>query len=72
MILPLLLGFDIEDIEDMSRMQEEIFDIFEKWKPLMSSYTATDSNEGGAPEKDSEDLTASGEQTRENESNSKR
>ena len=56
----------------MSRMQEEIFDIFEKWKPLMSSYTATDSNEGGAPEKDSEDLTASGEQTRENESNSKR
>lgn len=71
MLLPLLLGFEISDIDDLSIMQEVIFNIFEKWKPLMSSYT-TSGKESGRPEKDSKDLTESGDKTRENESNKKK
>lgn len=74
-ILPLLLGFDMSDIQDLSLMQEEIFEIFETWKALSSSYTSSgseSSDEGGRPLKKEEELTESGEKTRKNESNSKR
>ena len=71
-ILPILLGFDISDIEDMNDMQELIFDIQNKWRPLASSYTQSSlDNETGRPESE-EGLTESGDKTRENESNTKR
>lgn len=38
-IIPLLLGFDMSDINDLPTYQEEIFDIYNKWKALQSSYT---------------------------------
>lgn len=45
--------------------------IFDMWNPLKSSYTTSgdDSDEGGAPTKDIGDLSASGERTKENDTN---
>ena len=46
-------------------------DIFDMWNPLKSSYTTSSDgiDEGGAPSKDDGDLSASGEVTRENDTN---
>lgn len=46
-------------------------DIFDMWQPLKSSYTQTGNgnSEGGAPTKNDEDLSKSGETTRENDTN---
>lgn len=46
-------------------------DIFDMWQPLKSSYTSSSdsSDEGGAPTKSDGDLSASGEVTRENDTN---
>ena len=72
-ILPLLLGYEITDIEDMYKMQTDIFNIYETWIPLQSSYTTSSSDNSsetsdvtgkGRPTKDSSDLTANGEKTR--------
>lgn len=72
LILPLLLGFEVSDLEDISAMQgEELFDVLNNWKPLATSYTQSDNAVGSPPKKDG-DLTASGEQTRSNESSTKR
>lgn len=47
-------------------------DIFDLWNPLRSSYTESNgssSDKGGAPTKDTGDLTPSGERTKENDTN---
>ena len=64
-IIPLLLGFDMSDINDLSMYQEEIFNIFENWKALQSSYTT--SNEGGRPRTDDANLNETTTNNRENE-----
>ncbi len=75
-VLPLLLGYEITDIDDMYRMQLDIFNIYDNWKPLQSSYTTSNSNVGdenksdnvsgkGRPTKEASDLTLEGEKTRE-------
>lgn len=69
-ILPLLLGFDISDIDDMAEMQEQIFEVYTKWKPLASSNTQSVLNEAGRPTE--QNKTNSGDQTSENDSNNKR
>ena len=72
-VLPLLLGFEITDIDDLAEMQEQIFEVSTKWKPLMSSNTSSSKdilNESGRPEK--QNKTNSGDQTSENDSNNKR
>ncbi len=48
-IIPLLLGFEISDIDDLAVYQDEIFDIYNKWKALQSSYTTSGGDEGGRP-----------------------
>lgn len=49
-IIPLLLGFDMTDINDLPMYQEEIFKIFDTWRALESSYTSSGtSDEGGRP-----------------------
>ncbi len=52
---------------------EQIFkeDIFDKWEVLKTSYTSSSysDDEGGAPQKDIEALSQSGEQTREDDQN---
>lgn len=48
-IIPLLLGFEISDIDDLAVYQDEIFDIYNKWKALQSSYTTSGEDEGGRP-----------------------
>lgn len=70
-VLPLLLGFDISDINDLADMQEQIFEVSTKWIPLQSSNT-TAGDKVGAPKKDQSEITSSGEQTRANDSNNKR
>lgn len=72
-VLPLLLGFEITDIDDMANMQDEIFDVFNKWKPLQSSNTTAGkdlSGEAGRPE--SKIKTNEGDQTSETDQNNKR
>lgn len=48
--------------------------VFESWTPLSTSYTQSGSNvnnKGGRPQKDVDDLTDSGTQTREDDENNK-
>lgn len=70
-IIPILLGFDISDVDDMNSMQDIIFDIQNSWKPLASSYTQSGNDEGGRPKSES-GLSNSGDQTNNNDSNGKR
>ena len=46
-------------------------DLFDSWQPMKTSYTqsADSSDEGGRPEMDEGDLSASGEVTKENNTN---
>lgn len=73
-VLPILLGFDMGDINDLVAMQEEIFDVLNKWIPPRSSYTesSTKESDGGRPKKDAKDLKPSGDQSRENDSTNKK
>lgn len=71
-IIPLLLGFDMSDINDLVLYQEEIFDIYNKWKALQSSYTTSSTDEGGRPKGDDSDLSESATISRENDSNNKK
>ena len=64
-VVPLLLGFDMSDINDLSMYQEEIFNIFENWKALQSSYTTSD--DGGRPKTDDANLNETTTNNRENE-----
>lgn len=52
-------------------IMENVFrDIYDGWKPLSTSYTATnDNNEGGREQLDDKSLSESGEKTRENDTN---
>lgn len=53
-------------------VMENVFgDIFDNWKPLSTSYTASadSSNEGGRERVEDKDLSESGERTRENDTN---
>jgi hypothetical protein len=54
-------------------MQDEIFDVFNKWKPLLSSNTSSSKDiagEAGRPEK--QNKTNAGDQTAETDQNYKR
>ena len=44
------------------------FDIFNNWQPMKTSYTQSN-NTGGRPEKEIENLTPSGENSKENDTN---
>lgn len=59
------LGYTPSDTYSMTVL-EDVLDIVNKWEPLKSSNTLSgDSNdEGGRPQKDEDELTASGEQAR--------
>ena len=70
-IIPLLLGFDMSDINDLVSYQEEIFDIYNKWKALQSSYTAS-SEEAGRPKADDSNMNESTTKSRENDDNNKK
>ena len=55
-----------------SIIENELFkDVFDNWCPMKTSYTQSgdSSDEGGRPTMDDGDLSASGEVTRENDSN---
>ena len=56
----------MSDINDLSMYQEEIFNIFENWKALQSSYTTSD-NDGGRPKTDDANLNETTTNNRENE-----
>lgn len=71
-IIPILLGFDMSDIDDMNSMQDIIFDIQNSWKPLASSYTTSNTNDEGGRPKNEDGISNSGDQTRQNDSNNKR
>lgn len=72
-VLPLLLGFEISDINDLADMQEQIFEVSTKWTPLMSSNTTAGdaTNKSGRP-KSTDGLTNAGDQTNNNDDNNKR
>lgn len=75
LMIPLLLGFEMSDVDDMATMQEDIFDVFNKWKAPQSSFTTSGkdiTDKGGSPTKDPADITSSGETTRRNDSNKKK
>jgi hypothetical protein len=60
-------GLGQAEMEAMNFLENEILELPSKFVPLQSSSTMSGSptDEGGAPEKDMEDLTESGEQNRE-------
>jgi hypothetical protein len=64
-------GLNQSEVDCMSFLENDVLDLSSRFKPLLSSATisSSDSEEAdkspGAPEKDAEDLTDSGEQTRE-------
>ena len=67
-------GFSPTAMLGNSIIENKIFkDIFDMWQPLKSSYTSNSNelsnDEGGAPTKSDGDLSASGEVTRENDTN---
>lgn len=73
-ILPLLLGFEISDINDLADMQEIIFEVSTKWKPLASSNTSSSkdiTSQAGRPKTEG-GLSNEGDATNNNDSNNKR
>ena len=54
-----------------SIVENQVFgDLFDSWQPMKTSYTQSSSDDkGGRPEMDDGDLSASGEVTKENDSN---
>ena len=61
----------MSDINDLVLYQEEIFDIYNKWKALQSSYT-TSSEEAGRPKADDSNMNESTTKSRENDDNNKK
>lgn len=50
-------------------LMEEILDLQNTWKPLMSSHTTSGNDEGGRPQLEDNEISESGEATRDNGSN---
>lgn len=69
-LMNVILGISQLDALDLSEQQIDVFDILTKWIPPQSSYNSGDSEgEAGRPELDDGDLTESGEQTKNSETN---
>lgn len=66
------LGMTPSKIEGAYVVQHKLFDFHNNMKPLSSSYTQTSNNEGGAPLKNDDELSDSGQKTRDSDANSKR
>lgn len=65
-----LVGMNQADLIGMNFIENDILDISNTFIPLSSSHTQTnDGNTGGRPQTNDEDLTESGQKTRENGSN---
>lgn len=61
-------GFSVRETLAMAYLENEVLKLHESWIPLSTSYTqsnAADPIKGGAPKKDSGDLSSSGSDTRE-------
>ena len=63
------IGISQQDVAGLAHMEDALIP-FDKLKPLKSSYT--DSGDAGRPTSDDDDLSASGENTRKNDTNSNR
>lgn len=61
------LGQSPSSILHMGFLENSVLNIVDNWKPLSTSYTQ--SGDGGRPKKDEDDLTESGETTRDKDSN---
>lgn len=61
------LGYSPIDIINKATIENEIFDLHNLLQPLSSSHTQ--SNKGGRPQKSEDDISESGQKTRDNESN---
>ena len=62
------------DVAGLTFLENDILGLHEKWIPLNSSYTQSGTatmgdDEGGRPESKDEDLSETGQSTRENDSN---
>ena len=77
-----LLGFDPIEASSMQFLEQDCLDLSNIWKPLQSSNTQSsdgnnssglgsdvDSSQGGAPTKDTTELTSEGDNTRINDKN---
>ena len=66
--IPSVLGFSPSDAQGLSVL-EEVLDIVNTWQPLKSSNTQSGKNDdkGGRPKSDDDDLSESGENTRDND-----
>ena len=64
-------GFSELDTLSLNFLEEEIFGLSEKLKPLSSSFTQTGNNKSGGQEKDIDELTDAGERTRDEDLNNK-
>ena len=51
----LALGLSQRDLSSIKDLENDLLELDKKLKPLMSSYTQTNKEEGGRPEKDNED-----------------
>ena len=59
-------GMDLCDLDNMSSLENDVFDLNNKFIPFKSSHTQTDtSNTGGAPTKDDDEISDSTNITRE-------
>lgn len=59
-------GMDLCDLDNMSSLENDVFDLNNKFIPFKSSHTQTDtSNTGGAPTKDDDEISDSANITRE-------
>ena len=69
-LMNVILGISQLDALDLSEQQIDVFDILTKWIPPQSSYNSGDSEgKAGRPELDDGDLSESGEQTKNSETN---
>ncbi len=72
-MLCVALGVSQSSIESMTYLENDILGLKEKLKPLSSSHTqSVGTDEGGKPESDEDDLSESGEITRESGANDER
>ena len=62
-------GFSELDTLSLNFLEEEIFGLSEKLKPLSSSFTQTGNNKSGGQEKDIDDLSDEGERSRDQDKN---
>ena len=64
-------GFSELDTLSLNFLEEEIFGLSEKLKPLSSSFTQTGNNKSGGQEKDIDELSDEGERSRDQDKNGK-